>query len=73
MDEAPYTTDDDPLDQESLEAPGLGVLVRTDFSNEVAWQDFLSKLKEGEAEFLDAPMDVEAEEAEADERSRGCG
>jgi len=37
------TTDD--------EAPGLGILVRTDFSNDEAWRSFLAKLKEGEEEF----------------------
>ena len=33
------------------EAPGLGILVRTDFSNDEAWRSFLAKLKEGEEEF----------------------
>lgn len=33
------------------EAPGLGILVRTDFSNDEAWGAFLAKLKEGEEEF----------------------
>jgi hypothetical protein len=33
------------------EAPGLGILVRTDFSDGVAWRSFLAKLKEGEDEF----------------------
>jgi len=33
------------------EAPGLGILVRTDFSNDEAWGAFLAKLKEGEDEF----------------------
>ncbi|KAF9653939.1 hypothetical protein BDM02DRAFT_3107105 [Thelephora ganbajun] len=33
------------------EAPGLGILVRTDFSNEGAWRSFLEKLREGEGEF----------------------
>lgn len=33
------------------EAPGLGILVRTDFSNDEAWGTFLAKLKEGEDEF----------------------
>ena len=36
------------------EAPGLGILVRTDFSNEGAWRSFLAKLKEGENEFSSA-------------------
>jgi len=33
------------------EAPGLGILVRTDFSNDEAWRAFLVRLKEGEDEF----------------------
>ena len=33
------------------EAPGLGILVRTDFSNDEAWRGFLERLKEGEQEF----------------------
>ena len=33
------------------EAPGLGILVRTDFSDDEAWRSFLAKLKEGEEEF----------------------
>jgi hypothetical protein len=37
------------------EAPGLGVLVRTDFSNDDAWRSFLAKLKEGEDEFVPSP------------------
>lgn len=37
------------------EAPGLGILVRTDFSNDEAWRLFLAKLKEGEDEFASSP------------------
>ena len=44
--------DDDLFDEiADDEAPGLGILVRTDFSNDEAWQSFLAKLKEGEEEF----------------------
>jgi hypothetical protein len=44
--------DDDLFDEiTDDEAPGLGILVRTDFSNEEAWRSFLAKLKEGEDEF----------------------
>ncbi|KAI0812527.1 hypothetical protein BC629DRAFT_1473537, partial [Irpex lacteus] len=60
---APYTTDDDPLDSVSTDAPGLGILVRTDFSNEQAWQSFLEKLHEAEAEFA---ADVEVGPTEDD-------
>ena len=63
---ADFSTDDDPLDDISDEAPGLGVLVRTDFSDEDAWQAFYSKLQEAEREFTsDAePMVVENAPAE---------
>ena len=52
--EAEFATDDDPLDELSDEAPGLGILVRTDYANEEAWQAFYGKLQEGEAEFAPA-------------------
>lgn len=69
-DEAPYTTDDDPLDAISTDAPGLGVVLRTDFSDESAWQTFLAKLKDAESEFaaeVDAPMDADSKDAEGEE------
>ncbi|CAL1707328.1 unnamed protein product [Somion occarium] len=50
---APYNVDEDPLDFIAGEdAPGLGIVVRADFSNEDAWQTFLTKLQEAEAEFV---------------------
>lgn len=49
--DADFVTDDDPLDEISDDAPGLGIIVRTDYSNEDAWQAFCGKLQEGEAEF----------------------
>ncbi|KAI0958563.1 hypothetical protein AcV7_004353 [Taiwanofungus camphoratus] len=51
---ANFVTDDDPYDEISADAPGLGILVRTDYSNEDAWQAFCTKLKDAEAEFLPA-------------------
>lgn len=58
--EPDFVADDDPFDELSDEAPGLGILVRTDYSNEEAWQAFYGKLQEGEAEFAPAqsPEDV---------------
>ncbi|KAI0081343.1 hypothetical protein K474DRAFT_1688798 [Panus rudis PR-1116 ss-1] len=48
---APYNNDEDPLDFIAGEdAPGLGIIVRADYSNEDAWQTFLSKLRAAEAE-----------------------
>ncbi|KAH8093956.1 hypothetical protein BXZ70DRAFT_1010278 [Cristinia sonorae] len=49
---AAFEADDDPLDDVADEdAPGLGLVIRTDFSDENAWEYFVTKLKEGEAEF----------------------
>jgi hypothetical protein len=42
--------DDDPWDAYSTDAPGLGLLVRTDFSNEDAWQSFYARLQDAEHE-----------------------
>ncbi|KIP05096.1 hypothetical protein PHLGIDRAFT_129092 [Phlebiopsis gigantea 11061_1 CR5-6] len=63
--DAPYCMDDDPLDGVSIDALGLGIVVRTDFSNEDAWQAFCDTLQAAEAEFSSVPegaMDVEADE-----------
>lgn len=67
-DEAPFSADDDLLDDASIDAPGLAILIRTDFSDDAAWQAFLTKLKDAEAEFaadVDASMDTESEDAAA--------
>jgi len=51
-DESDFFMDEDLFDEiTDDEAPGLGILVRTDFSNDGAWGTFLAKLKEGEEEF----------------------
>lgn len=55
--DADYATDDDPLDAASVDAPGLGVVVRTDFADEGAWAAFCAKLQAAEAEFAAAPED----------------
>jgi hypothetical protein len=76
MEEAPYTTDDDPLDSVSLDTPGLGLLVRTDFTDEAAWQAFLTKLRDAESEFsadLDVPMDEDDNDDENDEEGEDEG
>ncbi|KAH9935515.1 uncharacterized protein B0H18DRAFT_415140 [Fomitopsis serialis] len=52
--EPDFVADDDPFDDISDDAPGLGILVRTDYSNEEAWQAFYGKLQESEAEFASA-------------------
>lgn len=48
---ADFETDDDPFDADSIDAPGLGILVRTDFSNEEAWQAFAEKIRAAEQDF----------------------
>ena len=51
-DESDFFMDEDLFDEiTDDEAPGLGILVRTDFSDDEAWRTFVAKLKEGEAEF----------------------
>jgi len=49
------------------EAPGLGILVRTDFSNDEAWQLFFAKLKEGEEEFSSSSPPGHKEDVEMDQ------
>lgn len=51
------------------EAPGLGILVRTDFSNDEAWRSFLAKLKEGEDEFTSSPSGKEDTDMDQNEPS----
>lgn len=53
--DAAFAVDDDPLDDISVDAPGLGILVRTDFSDDGAWREFCAKIKEAEAEYLQEP------------------
>ncbi|KAI6046062.1 hypothetical protein EDC04DRAFT_3086539 [Pisolithus marmoratus] len=48
--------DSDPLDCMSTERPELGLIVRTDFSNEDAWSSFCSRLAEGEEEFVQSAI-----------------
>ncbi|KAI0745812.1 hypothetical protein C8Q76DRAFT_790139 [Earliella scabrosa] len=51
IEEADFTTDEDPLDEISDDAPGIGLLVRADYTNEDAWQAFSTRLQAAEAEF----------------------
>ncbi|PCH43631.1 hypothetical protein WOLCODRAFT_75800, partial [Wolfiporia cocos MD-104 SS10] len=58
-------TDDDPHDAFAEDAPGLGILVRTDYTDDAAWRAFCEKLREGEAEFVPArPPAAEGSTAE---------
>lgn len=50
--------DDDPYDGFTTDAPTLGVIVRTDYTNENAWDTFLERLRSAEADIaVDAPAD----------------
>ncbi|KAF9474570.1 hypothetical protein BDN70DRAFT_936546 [Pholiota conissans] len=62
-----FESDTDPLD-EFLEDDALGILIRTDFTNDEAWNTFIQKLQESQKELLsdltgdgaDAPADGNA-------------
>jgi hypothetical protein len=58
---ANFVTDNDPLDVISSQLPQLGLIVRTDFSNQDAWLAFCARLQEGEKEFT----------AESDDQDQG--
>ena len=57
---ADFSTDDDPLDDISVDAPGVGILLRTDYSDEAAWEAFCAKLQEAEREFAPESSDAGA-------------
>ncbi|KAJ7251810.1 hypothetical protein B0H12DRAFT_1018386, partial [Mycena haematopus] len=44
-----FLNDDDPFDEDG---PQLGLLLRTDFSNDDAWQNFCARLKSEEQDFI---------------------
>ncbi|GJE92156.1 hypothetical protein PsYK624_083090 [Phanerochaete sordida] len=69
--DAEYCMDDDQLDNVTVDVPGLGIVLRTDFSNEDAWQAFHEKLQAAEAEFSSAPDEpMEAESSNTGESSK---
>lgn len=51
VEDADFSTDEDPLDELSDDAPGIGLLVRTDYTDDAAWHAFHTKLQEAETEF----------------------
>ncbi|KAF5370783.1 hypothetical protein D9758_002131 [Tetrapyrgos nigripes] len=57
---SPFKQDSDPFDQLLEDVVG-GVLIRTDYDDENAWQAFSAKLKEAEAELSGPPPDAEPE------------
>lgn len=64
IEEADFSTDEDPLDTISDDAPGIGLLVRTDYSDDEAWKAFCAKLQDAEAEFTAATADGDVGEAD---------
>jgi hypothetical protein len=54
LEAADFINDDDPCDEISRDAPELGIIIRTDYSNEDAWNAFCLCLQDGEKEFADA-------------------
>jgi len=63
-----FVTDPDPWDEESRDAPEIGILVRTDYTNEDAWKVFYAKLQDAEKEFASA-VSLEGEQTAEDEPS----
>lgn len=62
-DQAPsYTTDEDPFDDSDSPtgATSLGIIVRTDFSNDAAWKTFYDTLLESEKDFTEPDPPVTA-------------
>ncbi|OCH95139.1 hypothetical protein OBBRIDRAFT_788602 [Obba rivulosa] len=70
-DHAEFNEDDDPCDAPEPEGVpvGFGILIRTDFSNEDAWQAFYSKIQEGEAEIAMTPSASQDEDEQMEEGS----
>ena len=52
-------TDPDPLDEVTRDMPELGLIVRTDFSDETSWEAFCARLQDSEKEFVDGTDDVD--------------
>ncbi|KIM91937.1 hypothetical protein PILCRDRAFT_103 [Piloderma croceum F 1598] len=67
---ADFVTDVDPWDESTSNIPEIGILVRTDYTNEDAWQTVYAKLKEAEKEFASDDIS-EADKMVEDEPARG--
>jgi len=59
--EEDFTQDDDPFDS-LLDGPELGILVRTDYSNDDAWDMFCTTLRAAEQGLAEASKRTESEE-----------
>lgn len=47
-----FMADPDPFDEISKDTLQIGIILRTDFTDEDAWQSFYSKLKDAEQTFV---------------------
>jgi hypothetical protein len=63
LETADFINDDDPFDEISTEATEMGIIIRTDYSDEDSWNTFCLRLKDGEKEFMDAKTAAETNEA----------
>lgn len=50
--DAEFDNDPDPLDGVTRDVPELGLIVRTDFSDEAAWTAFCTRLQDSEKELI---------------------
>ncbi|KAF4598409.1 hypothetical protein AB1N83_000632 [Pleurotus pulmonarius] len=62
--------DFDPFDHITKDCVELGILLRTDFSNEAAWQDFVTRLQVAEKDLI---ASLKEQETVADESAEGDG
>lgn len=53
--------DFDPMDHLLDDDGELGIVIRTDYSNEDAWSNFVKKLREAEVEFFESTQEPEAD------------
>ncbi|KAJ7874716.1 hypothetical protein B0H14DRAFT_2717259 [Mycena olivaceomarginata] len=60
-----FLNDDDPFDDLVGDGPQLGLLLRTDFSNDDAWQSFCARLKSEEQDFIQSMQPDPSPPAEA--------
>lgn len=59
-------TDPDPLDGVTRDVPGLGLIVRTDFSDEPSWAAFCVRLQDSEKELNDVDENVSKQPLQPD-------
>lgn len=60
--------DPDPFDHVTKDCLELGILLRTDFTDEAAWQDFVARLQAAEKDFI---ASLKEQETVADESAEG--